>query len=55
MNSIAAARRFGHDTPHQGLQGVSSRASLFDGSATYGPTRGGTEWKTTVTFSLDGT
>ncbi|WP_267717334.1 sensor histidine kinase [Streptomyces sp. CoH17] len=55
VNPIAAARRFGHDTPHRGLQGVSSRAGLFDGSATYGPTPGGSEWKTTVTFSLDGT
>lgn len=52
-NPLPAATRNRPDSPHRGLQGIRSRAALFNGSVTYGPTPDGTTWITTVTFPLD--
>ncbi|MFJ3778844.1 sensor histidine kinase [Streptomyces sp. NPDC090075] len=52
-NPLPVGTRSGPDSPHRGLQGIRSRAALFHGSVTYGPTPDGTAWTTTVTFPLD--
>lgn len=38
---------------HRGLDGIRSRAAMFNGSAAYGPTPDGTVWRTTAAFPLD--
>ena len=53
VNRTGGGAPFAADTPHRGLEGISSRAGMFDGFATYGPVDGGARWKTTVTFPLD--
>ncbi|MDT6983566.1 sensor histidine kinase [Streptomyces lusitanus] len=55
VNPVAASGPVLKETPHRGLEGISSRAGMFDGCAAYGPVRGGTHWKTTVTFTVEGT
>ena len=55
VNPIAVPKRPVEDSPHRGLEGINSRAGMFNGFASYGPVHGGTDWKTTVTFSMDGT
>ncbi|MBO3676249.1 histidine kinase [Streptomyces sp. NEAU-YJ-81] len=55
VNPIVVPKRLVEDSPHRGLEGINSRAGMFNGSASYGPVHGGTDWKTTVTFSMDGT
>ncbi|WP_200302905.1 sensor histidine kinase [Streptomyces adelaidensis] len=55
INPIAASKRLVEDSPRRGLEGISSRASMFSGFASYGPVNGGADWKTSVTFSMDGT
>ncbi|MEU6603484.1 histidine kinase [Streptomyces shenzhenensis] len=55
VNPTAASKRLVEDSPHRGLEGISSRAGMFNGFASYGPVNGGADWKTSVTFSLDGT
>ncbi|MEU9454809.1 histidine kinase [Streptomyces sp. NPDC048277] len=51
-NPLPAGPRVRPDSPHRGLQGMRSRAALFHGSVTYGPTPDGTAWTTTATFPL---
>ncbi|MGW4302926.1 sensor histidine kinase [Streptomyces sp. NPDC004646] len=55
VNPVAARGHLVTGSPHRGLEGISSRAGMFDGVAAYGPVAGGGAWKTTVTFPLDGT
>ncbi|GAA3753306.1 sensor histidine kinase [Streptomyces tremellae] len=55
VNPIAPAGRLVGNSPHRGLEGISSRAGMFNGRARYGPVNGGADWKTTVTFSMDAT
>ncbi len=55
VNPIAASKRLVEDSPHRGLEGISSRAGMFNGFASYGPVHGGADWKISVTFSMDGT
>jgi signal transduction histidine kinase len=52
-NPLATRPRPRPDSPHRGLQGIRSRAALFDGSLAYGPGPDGTTWTTTVTFPLN--
>ncbi|NUR82935.1 MAG: two-component sensor histidine kinase [Nonomuraea sp.] len=40
-------------SPHRGLQGIRSRATMFAGSISYGPAPDGSTWITTVTFPLE--
>ncbi|MET9080861.1 histidine kinase [Streptomyces sp. NPDC004237] len=51
-NPLPAGTRARPDSPHRGLQGIRSRAAMFDGSTGYGPTPDGRAWITTVTFPL---
>lgn len=51
-NPLPAETRARPDSPHRGLQGIRSRAALFDGTTGYGPTPDGGAWITTVTFPL---
>lgn len=51
-NPLPARTRAQPDSPHRGLQGIRSRAALFDGTTGYGPTPDGRAWLTTVTFPL---
>ncbi|CAL9641289.1 hypothetical protein SUDANB145_06341 [Streptomyces sp. enrichment culture] len=51
-NPLPAGGRPRPDSPHRGLQGIRSRAALFDGSTAYGPAPDGRTWTTTVTFPL---
>ncbi|MFE7977155.1 sensor histidine kinase [Streptomyces shenzhenensis] len=55
VNPMAPSKRRVEDSPHRGLEGIGSRAGMFNGFASYGPVNGGADWKTSVTFSLDGT
>ncbi|MET7336993.1 histidine kinase [Nonomuraea sp. NPDC005650] len=52
-NPLAAETRARPDSPHRGLQGIRSRATMFNGSTSYGPAPDGRAWITTVTFPLD--
>ncbi|MEW2130517.1 histidine kinase [Streptomyces sp. NPDC005435] len=55
VNPVSSPARLVTGSPHRGLDGIGSRARMFDGFAAYGPVAGGAAWKTTVTFPLDGT
>ncbi|MGW5334651.1 sensor histidine kinase [Streptomyces bauhiniae] len=55
VNAMATCGPAFDETPHRGLEGISSRAGMFDGFASYGPVRGGTHWRTSVTFTVEGT
>ncbi|GAA0665849.1 histidine kinase [Streptomyces malaysiensis subsp. malaysiensis] len=55
VNPTAPSKRLVDDSPHRGIEGISSRARMFNGFASYGPINGGADWKTSVTFSMDGT
>lgn len=52
-NPLPAAPRPGRDSLHRGLEGIRSRAEMFNGSVGYGPTADGTHWTITVSFPLD--
>jgi signal transduction histidine kinase len=52
-NPIATETHTRPDSPHRGLQGIRSRATMFGGSIGYGPAPDGSTWTTTVTFPLD--
>ncbi|OQR61660.1 hypothetical protein B6E66_23455 [Streptomyces maremycinicus] len=52
-NSLPPGRPVRPESPHRGLQGIRSRAALFDGITGYGPDPDGGTWTTTVTFPLD--
>lgn len=54
VNPMSGVKHRADDTPHRGLEGISSRARMFNGVASYGPVPGKADWKTTVTFPLDG-
>ncbi|MFS8359089.1 sensor histidine kinase [Streptomyces sp. CWNU-52H] len=41
------------DSPRRGLEGIRSRAEMFNGAAVYGPTPDGTAWTISATFPLD--
>ncbi|WP_344599022.1 sensor histidine kinase [Streptomyces violaceusniger] len=55
VNPIAAPERLVEDSPHRGLEGISSRVGMFNGFVSYGPVPGEADWKISATFSMDGT